>query len=543
MSESFFEKERQKKAQETTSAKRTKTIRNQMMDELFTEQRTLIREDKSRWKSVLVPRRGGKTFAFSRYAVDKCLERKNSVVLVLTLTLKSCKRLYWDEIKELMSKKGIAFKPDKTNATFTLFNGSVIMLGGAETEADIERWRGIYADLVLVDECKSFHPTVFLELIESAIEPTLLDNLGTIVVGGTPGTDMVGPFFEATYPEFKTDTGVHRCRPYYEKDKPYWKARRPKWSLHTWTQRDNVMMPHIWRAALELKEINGWDDNHPTWLREYEGKWVQGESAWVFSYGDANARAGSDGNPLCTYYPLEESDNKFGLPNGVEWNYSLGIDLGYEDSTAFVIAAWSVDHPILYYVFSHKAPHMKVPEIAERIEMLSAMVGGFSGIVADTGGLGKLIVETLNFTHGFNIVPAQKKDKLDFIELMNSDYDTGRIKHLPGLSLSSEVLNLRFDLTRGTKSELLRAGKLRYERDAEDHLADAHMYVYRFVRHMLYEEMVEPTPEEKRLADIDEQMAKLTATEQRKDLTRWLDKKNKESGTRLVKKLKRQGLI
>lgn len=516
MSDAFFSDLGKKKKSSLANKKQFASIRKSLLGDLLEKQRNVV-EDKSRYKSALCPRRAGKTYMAIRYALWTALKVSDAVVVITTLTLKSAKRLYWRELRDLMDAYGVDYKPHNTSLELLIkANGSKVFLAGAETVADIERLRGGRYDLVIVDECKSFHPSVFREFMDDVVSPALLDKMGTLLLIGTPGTELSGPFYEATDPENKSETGVHTCRPWIDRDLPYWKARRARWSFHTWTQKDNTAMPQIWEAALDLKEVNNWPDDHPTWLREYLGQWVAGENSRVFSFADANTRADGHGNPLCTYFPDENSTNTFGLTDTVDWHYVLGIDLGYEDSTAFVIGAWSPHDPNLHMVWSYKSPHMRTDDIAMRIKQLDAMVGGFSGMVADTGGLGKMIVETLNFEHGFNIEPAKKQDKLDHIELMNGDYLSGRIKHAHGISLSVEMVNLQWDLSRGSKSELMRAKKLRVERDAEDHLCDAALYLYRYVYHKLATEKTRgPEKGSAEWAKLQDQIAADRAAERR----------------------------
>lgn len=485
MSKAFFGDLARQGHDKRANKKQFAEIRRSLLADLLEKQRAVI-EDTYRYKSVLCPRRAGKTYTAIRYALYTALKRDNALVVVTTLTLKSAKRLYWKELRDLMDAYGIKHKAHHTSLEITInANGSKIFLAGAETSSDVERLRGMQFDLVIVDECKSFHPRIFEEFLDDVMSPALLDRGGTMLLVGTPGTDLAGPFYEATCPDFKSDTGVHKSRPYSERDLPYWKVRKARWSFHTWTQVDNTAMPQIWEGALELKEMNNWADDHPTWMREYLGLWVPGENSRVFVFADANTKTDPQGDPLCTFWPDEESSNVFGLSEGETWNYVLGVDLGFEDSTAFVVGAWSPTDPVFRFVWSYKAQHMLPDDIAKNIKRLEAMTGGFAGMVADTGGLGKMIVETLNFEHGFNIEAAKKTEKLDHIELMNGDYWSGRIKHLHGLSLSEEMTNLHYDLSRGSKSDLLRIKKLRVERDAEDHLSDAALYTYRYAMHKL----------------------------------------------------------
>ena len=83
------------------------------------------------------------------------------------------------------------------------------------------------------------------------------------------------------------------------------------------------------------------------------------------------------------------------LLDGLLTDFVLGIDLGFVDATAFVVLGFSEDSPDVYVVHSDKVSELTTEDIARKIH---ALVQRFEPvrIVADSGGLGKMIVEELN---------------------------------------------------------------------------------------------------------------------------------------------------
>ena len=77
-------------------------------------------------------------------------------------------------------------------------------------------------------------------------------------------------------------------------------------------------------------------------------------------------------------------------------------------------------------VHSDKVSELTTEDIARKIH---ALVQRFEPvrIVADSGGLGKMIVEELNKRYELSVWPAEKSKKLDHIQLINSDFTNGRI--------------------------------------------------------------------------------------------------------------------
>jgi hypothetical protein len=115
-------------------------------------------------------------------------------------------------------------------------------------------------------------------------------------------------------------------------------------------------------------------------------------------------------------------------------------------------------------------------DVIERFGMPEAMVG-------DAGGLGKVLVETLNQTYALPVIKAEKNEKYDHIELLNSDFHMGRIKIIEESDLANELCALQWDLSKLTKTALVRSGKLREDKECPNHLCDALLYLWRYSYH------------------------------------------------------------
>jgi hypothetical protein len=118
--------------------------------------------DPAKYKSLRCPRRAGKSFAMAALAVFIGESRPNSRILIISLTLKSTKENYWSGspsgIFTMDRLFDLGLKYHHTDLVWHHTNGSRGRLAGAETRADIEYLRGAAAeaDVVLIDECKSF---------------------------------------------------------------------------------------------------------------------------------------------------------------------------------------------------------------------------------------------------------------------------------------------------------------------------------------------------------------------------------------------------
>lgn len=431
--------------------------------------------DPCRNKAALCPRRSGKSYAILTYALWLALKKPGAKILIICKTRKQCKNIYWNELKKLCNELDLGTHYRNVELEVEFDNGSFINFSGADTTEEIEKFRGGFYDLVCIDECKSYAPSLLNELLNDVLKPALADRRGTLVLIGTPGAILAGPFFDITTGKKTRDHGGVR----------FWRERetkpRQRWSVHFWTSRDNIYKPHIWEDALVDKELAEWPDDHPTWVREYLGQWVPDDDALVYAYSKANLTI-KDGVPLCEFRQLEESDNAWGLPPGHEWRYLLGLDLGYHDDTALVVAAWAETCPQLHYIWveKHTAKEdnaLTVEMLATRVEELEALFGGFDARVADTGGLGKFIVHSLSQTYGVHFVAAEKTQKHDHIKLLNSDMMSGRIKVYPDSPLAEEWLTLQW------------AGPDRKIEDpgSPNHAADAALYLWRYAYHHFWE--------------------------------------------------------
>jgi hypothetical protein len=448
----------------------------QIRERLFPQQRDFI-EDPSRTKAALCPRRAGKSVASVSYMLDVALCKPDAQVLYITLTRGTAKRIAWSELKKLNRMFDLV-DPQKgfheTDLIMRFENGSVIQLAGCETMADVEKFRGGQYDLVIIDECASMNAELFMSLIVDAIMPTLSDRKGTLAIIGTPGRTLVGPFYEATgpvafkvgpHPDQKQFPGIRyvMSRPYEERREDKWDDVMFSYSFHRWMTKDNVANPGIWEDQQRIKVMNGWADDHPQWRREYLGQWVADDSGFVYRYS-------ADRND---WEPNTKAENQWGLPDDHEWRFVIGIDLGYDDDTAIEVAAWSETSPDFYHLgVGVNMPGLDVAQLAAEVARLADEFDP-DVIVADRGGLGKMVVETLNRQYGLPVEAAEKSEKRDHIELLNSDLLRGRCKIRKGSTLAYQMSILQWD-ERNPKIE---------DRDTPNHACDAFVYVWRYCYH------------------------------------------------------------
>jgi hypothetical protein len=231
----------------------------------------------------------------------------------------------------------------------------------------------------------------------------------------------------------------------------------------------------MWQAFLKEKELRGWADDHPTWRREYLGQWVPGDGRLVYRY-----RA-----HLHDFDPDDAS--RWGLPFAEDgWRTVVGIDFGTKDGTAMVVWAWHPNVPDLWEVYSEKRKpedwgiadlRMPVKLVADWFKALEKDYGPFDCAVGDPAGLATMVMDTLASEHGVYVEPAEKKEKLDHIELFNDDLDANRIHFRRGGELAEEMLgNKWLEKTLGTE-------RRKEDPSTQNDLCDAALYAFRWCLH------------------------------------------------------------
>ena len=420
--------------------------------------------DPSLWITAIVGRGGGKTTGQKARFILRMLRTPQARCVYIATTRVQAEILLWGPLKDTLERLGfqvgrdVTFNETKLLCTFTR-NRARLRLVGADDKREIDKLRGQPFHEVCIDEAASFPPALLDNLIDRIISPRLGDFNGTLCMIGTPGHDLRGQFYDATRPGAVHDDGTPIHRPWEERHLPEfadWKG----WSSHSWSLDDPdaqkiPALRSIWARDLEIKARNRWGDDHPIWVREYLGRWAADDSENVFKYRPHDA----EGNPWNQWDPERVGPLKFAkLPDGLDWNYVLGMDLGHADPFALVVLAFSPSDPTrtIYHVFEFAKTKMYARTIAElligpgldahRPSGVLGVTGWPDGMVADLAGLGDTLLDELREVYGIRIAAAEKgfKYKAPAIELCNGDLVDGRIKILKGSMLEKEMVQLQW---------------------------------------------------------------------------------------------------
>ena len=435
-------RERAGRTRNTSAMRATK-----LLDRLLPMQRAFV-DDPSTRKAILCPSRAGKSYTLALYLLHTLCTVPRASVLYVAFIRSEAKEIMWQLIKGLDEEFELGLTFGEADLTINTRRGGVARLAGCGSWGDIDKFRGVPRHLVILDESATCNAQLLSDLVYKVIEPRLGDYKGTLVMAGTPGEVLAGPFYDVTGPNAfnvtAADDGTMRAmsRPYAERADGKWRDIQWAWSVHGWPKSANTSEPgqNAWAEALKLKERNGWSNESPIWVREHLGRWIADDSKLVSRY-DAGRDDWTPG--------ARTAENPFGLPEGHAWRFVVACDMGFHDPFALQVGAYSDTHPDLHQVYEYEATGLTVTGVADAIRKVHALIDpeDIEIEVGDMQGLGGMVIETLATEHGIYLEPLAQKDKRDHIEMANAGFVDGRIKILRGSRLAQEMLYLAWDVS------------------------------------------------------------------------------------------------
>jgi len=352
---------------------------------LFKEQLDFV-QDQARFATAVCSVRAGKTTACAADLVNTALTMPGTIGLYITLARSSAERIIWPELQKINREYKLEAEENIAKLSLKFPNGSFIYLMGANNEGEIEKIRGLSnCALAYIDESQAFRAHI-KELVEEIIVKRLYDTNGRCRLIGTPGPIPSGYFYES--------------------------ALSPKWSHHAWTLHSNPWIQR--KSGKTVEELIQQDMDRkgvgledPSIQRECFGRWVLDVNSLLLHF-----------DPTINHY--EE------LPPG-EYVYILGIDLGHTDADSLSLLAFTKHSPVTYLIEELVTPNQLTDDLAKQIRQIT-QGRRVRDMVADTGGLGKKIVEDLKDRYSFMIEPADKTEKIASYRFLDNALRTGNFK-------------------------------------------------------------------------------------------------------------------
>ena len=380
-----------------------KRHRPPFLDYKFREQMEFIR-DPAGFKVALCTRRSGKSYCGGLYLCKEAYNNPGVSCLYVALTRDEAKRIMWKDVLKVINRDlGLDCKFNENALTMTFPNGSIIYLLGADSNEDEkDKLLGQKYKLVIIDESSKYSIDLH-ELIYDVLKPAVADYRGAICMIGTPSNLRRGLYYDLTKNQDPGTAGR-------------WKVQG--WSGHRWSAADNPYMKKQWAEEIEeLRAANPNIDETPGFKQNYLGRWTIDDLGLVYSYqGGRN-----------DFAKLPELDGKL----AGRWHFVLGVDLGYDDPSAFTLCAYHDFDRCLYVLQSEKQARMDVTDVAAKIRHIELLTKQQYRVDLDTvviDNANKQAVMEMRRRHDLHLTPANKTGKADFIELMNAEFTTGRIK-------------------------------------------------------------------------------------------------------------------
>lgn len=387
--------------------------------------------DASQLISAQCSRRAGKTNGLA-YRFVKTMEKyPKSQCIYLGLTRDSAKNAMWPALNDVNDRYKLGCEFTESKLTMKHPNGAVLHIYGADMPNFRARLKGRKCPGIAIDESQDFGPHLE-KLIDDALIPMLADYKdGWLAVTGTPGPVPQGYFFDIT------------------------KNKKGGFSHHEWTLYENPNMPDPKAFVAKLKKDKEWADDNPTLKREYLNQWVLDVHAlWVrYSAGQ-------------NHYDELPKDKDY------NWQYVLGVDIGFKDADAIAVVAWSEASPITYLVEESVKTKQGITELVAMIDELQKKYKAYK-IVMDEGGLGKKIGEEIRRRFACPLLPAEKTQKQDNVEFLNDDMRLGKFKAKKDSRFAQDSYLVQIDWEKSTPKRIIL--KKTYHSD----IIDAVLYAYR----------------------------------------------------------------
>lgn len=406
-------------------------------DPKFPAQTAFLR-DPAKFKLALCTRRAGKSEGAARDLLQCAVNVPGSVGIFFGRTRLSAKNVVWRILRKYIDKFSLTCEINKTELSITFPNGSQIFLAGVDATADErEKYLGMALYRVYIDECASHRQDLY-ELVCGVIMPALVDHDGTVCLLGTPGNFTRGLFYRIS--SGQPDPNDPPC------------------SVHRWTAYDNPYMAKKWAAEIaKIQEERPGFMLTPLYAQHYLGKWVVDDERRI--------------------YPFDDKVNLFQLPlePSHDWKHVIGVDLGWEDDSAFVVLAYAKTDPFTRVVYCFKKKGMIISEVASHVKDLLTRYGADSTVVIDNAA--KQSVMEMVKRHDLSLIPAQKQEKSQFQAILASEMKEGKVKIAAGEGCNPLV----DEICRLIKAEP-KPGQVVFKEhpNCANHLCDAFLYAWRY---------------------------------------------------------------
>lgn len=377
-------------------------------------------------KAIIGGRQSGKTYGVALWLVE-CWDRyPGATSAYITKTAKAASRRCWPLLIKICKEFKIRVKLNHQDLLMTFSNGYSIWCTGCKDKNECDKIRGEANGFqrIAVDEPATFTDELLEYLLTEAVDPTLMQTMGDLVLSGTPGPIPAGFWYDICH--------------------------KMGWHVATFTCLDNPHLPDPQGYIDELLRKYGYTLSTPKVMREIFAQWVLDTEALVYIQSMAI---------------FVERNGYHDLPTTRPFDFvTLGIDFGYEpDPCAFAIAGSWWNRRDIWIPVSYTRERLTPDLITQEARKLRKE-WSVNRIIVDAGGGGKTTAKAMELSYGVTVEATPKGEKRPKIDTMRGGLNSGAIRvHLIGAQ----------ELVAEYQTILWNEDKSKHHELCSDHNADA----------------------------------------------------------------------
>lgn len=286
------------------------------------------------------------------------------------------KKLYWEKIVFYLKAFGIKYlERNVYNYIVLPQSGRMIIFHSLKDGEAAKKTRGFEHKCMLYEESQSVRQDILRETVEEHAGPSVLDHKGFSLCFGTPPK-------------------IHRSS--------YFLKRHRNKAVKSWDGINVFDNPFIKREnALEFMKqerlkrglTEGSED--PKFRREILGELVEDKESVIFPLGKSHV-----------YKKLPDDLNV------VNFYFTGGIDIGFDDSDAVVVLLYHPKSKTWYLDYEYEKSGESTAELARVLSEVGRKYNGEVYWAGDSGGGGKKTIYDLSVNWGIMVETAVKRDKL-----------------------------------------------------------------------------------------------------------------------------------
>jgi hypothetical protein len=416
----------------------------------FKIQNDILDDRSSRFKALNATRRGAKSSTEVMDHIEICQEYPKSKSVYMGLTLDSVTEICWDIFKDFNERYRLGLKFNNTKKIVFYPNGSRTRLFGLDASTrQMAKILGQKLRKASIDEAGSI--TIDLEeFCFQKVRPALIDlapNSWLTLLGTCE--NIPNTYFE------KVTKGL--CEKF-------------DWKIYRWTSYDNPFVAKQWGAEIDdITKRTPLALESSAFKTHYLNIWCSDDDLLIIPVGRMKF--------------LEALPN-LGR-NNAHWIYMLGVDLGYNDATAYTLLAFNWHYKAAVVCMTFKATEQDLTDVANVINQMKEDYK-LSFIVID--GANKQGVEEIKKRHNLHEIEiAEKVGKATYLRLLKDEVIQEKIEFIGGScdDLKKEWSSLQW------KDQM----KIIEDPRCQNHLSDSTLYIWRKTYAMRADETQKPPRE------------------------------------------------